>query len=328
VSQEIIDLLGPHIRFPEQVYSTNSDNIAAFCPFHKSGNEQKPSFYVYIGASQAKFGSSYCHTCQEGWSLLKLVGLLTNDKSLAMKARQLAPAVPKPGERSDIPVDLSSGLSPLPDHILGMFDYAPKALLDAGFGLPVLKKYDIGFDRARKRITFPIRTHMGQLVGISGRTVVDDYPRYKIYLSELLEVSSDYSFKKGRVLWGLDKFYADCMSGQSDMPVIVCEGFKQVMWVVQSGYPTVVGLIGSSMTREQQFLLTRITSRVVLFLDNDEPGIKAMDKIINRLCGIDVRVANYRTAEPISPDDLPAGAVRHAIETAINPFSWRNERVR
>ena len=42
---------------------------------------------------------------------------------------------------------------------------------------------------------------------------------------------------------------------------------------------------------------------------------------------MDLRVANYNTADPVSPDDLSEDDIKYAIETAINPIRWRYRRV-
>ena len=84
-----------------------------------------------------------------------------------------------------------------------------------------------------------------------------------------------------------------------------------------------MALIGSHMSTEQEILLTRVSNEVVLFLDNDEAGIKAASNIMKRLNGTEVRIANYGTNEPISPDDLDKTGLQHAIGRAWSPLEWR-----
>lgn len=207
-----------------------------------------------------------------------------------------------------------------------MFSYMPKNLLEIGFSEEVLREYEVGFDRGRKRIIFPIRNHLGELVAMSGRTVKDAWPRYKIYKEELSEVVGGYSFDKKAVLWGLDKFYNSRMYNDRniDMPVVVCEGFKAALWVIQSGYPFTVAILGSYLSKEQEALLSRVANRVVLFLDNDDAGRKATHKIMeNQLQGLDLKAANYRQNHGKSPDDLSLTEVQAAIETALTPITWR-----
>jgi DNA primase len=311
---EILAVLQPYIRFADSVNDT--ENVSAYCPFHKNGQEKTPSFYVYVGEPTERGGpgSSFCHTCNEGWSLPGLLKKLRVGRRVIDSVKHLTFLAKKSSTKA-LPA-VGESLQVLPETLLGLFSYAPKQLIRDGFNKQLLKEYDIGFDRERRRITFPIRDHKGNLVGVSGRTVVDEYPRYKIYKSEFSELVSNYSFNKRHVLWGLHKFYKTRMSTPTDMPVIICEGFKAALWVIQTGYTDVIALIGAFISNEQKLLLSRVANEVVLFLDNDDAGRKATMRALTTLSGLSIRVADYRTNEPLSPDDLTETQVRIAVELA------------
>ncbi|MBM3203488.1 toprim domain-containing protein, partial [Candidatus Woesearchaeota archaeon] len=187
----------------------------------------------------------------------------------------------------------------------------------------ILRDNDVGFDRDRRRITFGLRDHHGNLAGVSGRTVIDEEPRYKIYRAEFKSIAPGYELDKSRILWGLDKFYHSRLHVGSEGPVVVCEGFKAALWVKQAGHEDVVAVIGSSVSHAQHVLLSRVATEVVLFFDNDTAGVKAAWKFSRILGDMDVKVANYGTSQPISPDDLTPERVRVAIETALPASVWR-----
>lgn len=316
---EVMMILQEKIRFSSVVNA--SDNLAAYCPFHKDGLERTPAFYVYTGPSSQfrQTGTSFCHVCGEGWSLPALLRKLGMPNTTIANVQRYLESVRPVGKKKqevcfDVPV--------LPEAILGMFEFCPVSLVRAGFTKEVLQRYEIGFDRQRRRIIFPLRDHLGNLVGLSGRTVIDDYPRYKIYKQELEEVYPHYELHKGRIVWGLNKFYEASFTSMVD-PVVICEGFKAAMWVAQSGYPNVVALLGKSLSLEQQTLLTRVSNRLVLFLDNDDAGKEATRVVSKQLRGADVRVADYGTSSPISPDDLAPEIIPAAIEGAVSPTAKR-----
>lgn len=320
--EEVVLILKEKIRFSDVLNA--SDNLSAYCPFHKSGLEKTPAFYVYVGPSSQfrQTGTSYCHVCGCGWALPALLRKLGMPNSTIANVQRYLDSVRPTSQRKqgvcfDVPV--------LPEAILGMFEFCPVSLVRAGFTEEVLQRYEIGFDRQRRRIIFPLRDHLGNLVGLSGRTVVDDYPRYKIYKQELEEVRPHYELHKGRIVWGLDKFYEASLH-QSVEPVVICEGFKAAMWVAQAGYPNVVALLGKSLSLEQQTLLTRVSNRLVLFLDNDDAGKDATRVVSRQLRGTDVRVGNYGTSAPVSPDDLSPEQVKAAIETAASPMTMRFQK--
>ncbi len=322
---EVIAILSEHIKFHDE--DSEKDNVAAYCPFHKGGMEGSPSMYVYVGDStdRTHTGMAFCHTCGDGWSLNKLLKKLGVSRKVIDIVKQSVDYV-KPKKRNVLQSKTSFEYPRLPEQILGVFEYLPKALLDEGFTVDTIKEFEIGFDRSRKRIIFPIRNHHGDLVGLSGRTTRNEMPRYKVYRSELFEVIPNYSFNKSSVLWGLDKIYHRRMHIGSEQPVVVCEGFKAAMWVTQCcPHVDTVALLGTHLSAEQELLLTRVSNDVILFLDNDEPGREAMRKIAERLGG-SVRIANYNKRIGASPDDLNEEEVRMAIVGAQTKTRIKYER--
>ena len=211
--------------------------------------------------------------------------------------------------------------------LLVLYEFKPVQLADT-FTDETLRRYEIGFDRSLKRITFPIRDHRGVLVGISGRATRDwQMPRYYIYKEELAQYTPGYSLDKGKVLWGLHLLYETRMrSGRPQPPLVICEGFKAAMWVAQSGYPNVVAAFGTYISPHHVFLLNRVANSVILFLDNDAPGKAATRKTVERLGrdrnrSFDFKIADYRGRD-VSPDDLDPAAVATAITEPLSPGAW------
>lgn len=311
---EVIAILSEYIRFQDE--DLEKDNLAAFCPFHKGGNEGSPSMYVYVGDStdSRHTGMAFCHTCGDGWGLGRLLKKLGVSRKVIDVVKQSVDFTKPPKKASGLKTRTLFEYPRLPEQVLGMFEYLPKALLEQGFTVDTIKHAEVGYDRIRRRIVFPIRNHHGDLVGISGRTTRNERPRYKVYRSELNGVIPGYAFNKSSVLWNLDKIYHRRMHVDSRPPVVVCEGFKAAMWVMQCGHADTVALLGTHMSMEQEFLLSRVSSDVILFLDNDEPGRVAMHKIAGRLGG-SVKIANYQQLGA-SPDDLNEDEVIRAIKDA------------
>lgn len=307
-----------------------SVNVPAACPFHKGGTEVKPSFYLYVGPGE-RYGSSFCHTCGEGWSLKGLLRKLgvTDIDGIAERTG----AVNKTRSREEIERQAIRGLDfgnpVLPEYILGLFDYCPVKLLESGFTKDTLRAFQIGFDAEELRITYPIRDHLGNLIGMSGRTVVGAPEKYRIYKSRFAQLLSGYNVDKSHTLWGIDKLYLPAMAGGgTGEPLVLCEGFKAAMWVYQAGHRNVVAAMGTALSREQIVLVQRTCNRVILFLDNDLPGyrgtLKLLDKQGQNLPN--VRVANYGPEnEGKSPDDLAPDVVLRALSTAMHPLEWRRQ---
>jgi len=80
-------------------------------------------------------------------------------------------------------------------------------------------------------------------------------------------------FSKGRLLYGLDRARKPIRA--ADQAVIV-EGYLDVIALHQAGYENVVSPMGTALTEDQLRLLKRSTRRIVLALDPDVAGQKAV----------------------------------------------------
>ena len=328
--EQLVDLLSAQgVEFGR--YHEGMSNIPGVCPFHvSSSGTKKTPFYVYVGnpTSTKMPGASFCHRCNEGWSLVGLLRKLNAPRSTIDQISKYLSIITRPKRvrgTNDIKAEFEFFL---PEVMLGSWEYIPRKMLEWGFTKETIQYFDIGFDRSEKRITFPIRDHHGRLVGVSGRATRSWQTRYRFYEEELYEVARNYTMKKGLALWSLDKVYETRMrSGTRQPPLVLFEGFKANMWAHQCGVPHTVSSMGSSLTRAQIRLLTCVGSGIILFWDNDTAGRQSTNKHIQilRNCGLQVQIADYDTLEEISPDDLGEQSVHRAVENALSPRQWRRK---
>ena len=154
------------------------------------------------------------------------------------------------------------------DNLLPHFTqrgYSEQELFDSG----LLSERDSGgyYDRFRNRIMIPIRDEQGRMAGFGARIVdPDDVPKF-------LNSPETPIFSKGRLLYGLDR--ARKPIRMNDQAVIV-EGYLDVIALHQAGYENVVSPMGTALTEDQLRLLKRSTRRIVLALDPDAAGQKAV----------------------------------------------------
>jgi len=149
-------------------------------------------------------------------------------------------------------------------HFTGR-SYSEQDLLDAG----LVSERDSGgyYDRFRNRIMIPIRDEQGRMSGFGARIVnPDDVPKF-------LNSPDTAIFTKGRLLYGMDR--ARKPIRMADQAVIV-EGYMDVIAVHQAGYENVVSPMGTALTEDQLRLLKRFTRKIVLALDPDAAGQKAV----------------------------------------------------
>lgn len=296
--------------------------ISAACPFHKGGQERRPSFW--INRHEGKWG---CFTCHVGGDSLRsllenlqvrssrIEGILQRAEEEAKKVASLKKAKKQKKARADF-----KGESILPEELLGLYDYTPLGLIDSGFDEEVLKRHWVGYDTNLNRITYPIFDVYGNLVGISGRQPDGHVPKYKVYQGwhevegkrypgELGEMFPKYSSDNIKDhLWRAHFFFEELYyNPPKDGYVVLVEGYKAGLWLVQIGYEYTGVLMGSYISPKQTQIVRRLGVPIYVFMDNDPPGRRASRKIsrgLAKTCPVVYECSYPDGYEGASPDDL------------------------
>ena len=333
----VLDIVRRHIS--DRFKKSGEGQIIVQCPFHKGGQERKPSFSVNVDE-----GLFHCFTCHESGTmpmLLRLLGLPSHriDAEIApFKDQLLANRELKKlkKEAASINGDPYRAQTVLSEAIIDGFDWCPLQLTQAGFAWQWLQYMQIGVDRRNHRITYPIRDIYGNLAGFSGgATMAGLHPKYKVYKGKRKDdagnvIPSDYGawfddeypgyeFQNHDYLWNYDKVYPRLHYSKEVETLIVVEGFKACLWLLQHGYRNTVALMGSYLSEKQKQMLLRVDSKIILFLDNDQPGQEATHKIGNILLRATpaVWIATYENQhDGCSPDDLDHHFLKNAIGTS------------
>lgn len=143
--------------------------------------------------------------------------------------------------------------------------FKEQEMVDAG----LLSEREDGrrYDKFRNRIMIPIRDENGRMAGFGARIVdPNDIPKF-------LNSPETPIFSKGHLLYGLDRARKPIRA--ADQAVIV-EGYLDVIALHQAGYENVVSPMGTALTEDQLRLLKKSTRRIVLALDPDAAGQKAV----------------------------------------------------
>jgi DNA primase len=298
------DFLSLYEEYVQGLRPGSNNNYTGFCPLHgETPGKSTPSLSVNIDT-----GLWYCFAgCGGGHARSFLEELGENRSKIDLKIATLPKARKQKRARY-------KEVTVLPEKLLGVFDYCPTSLLRAGFEEKILFEHDVGYDKELERITFPIRTRSGELVGIVGRRQNPEFGKYKVYTRELLKYGFNVpSLAKTDYLWRGDKVYP-ALGRKTD--VYVVEGFKAALWFVQSGVEMVVALMGSHMSEKQQKEIETYGQRVILCLDNDVAGQKATLNISHKLS------AMQRYVVPLpegihQPDDLTEEELRDLCERPV-----------
>lgn len=298
-------------------------NLVGLCPFH---SEKTPSFTVY-----PENGSFYCFGCGVGGDVFTFTGLIENldyMESIKLLAERSGISLPQDGYDDsmqrlkkkiyDINRDTARffhsflmspggkwaldyltgrgltvktikhfGLGAAPDswdaliHHLKEKGYTESDMLAAN----VIGKSNRGgfYDRFRKRVMFPIINIRGNIVAFSGRAM----PGEDKQVGKYVNTADTPVYKKSENLFGINFAKSVCSER-----VILVEGNMDVISLHQAGFENTVAPLGTAFTTEQANLLSRYTKEIVLMLDADAAGQKAVRRASGLLenTGLSVRV--------------------------------------
>ncbi len=164
-----------------------------------------------------------------------------------------------------------------PDMRQGLFQaltakgIAADLIVDAG----LCAKPDDGgapYDRFRGRILFPIRNAQGRCIALGGRAM-DPNARAKYLNSPETEL-----FDKGRSLYNHGPAREAAGKGQ---PLIVAEGYMDVIALVTAGFEGAVAPLGTAVTEDQLRLMWRMHPEPIVALDGDKAGLGAALRLMD-----------------------------------------------
>lgn len=160
--------------------------------------------------------------------------------------------------------------------------YSEQLMLESG----VIGKSKSGklYDRFKGRAIFPIKNHLGKIIGFGGRDLSND-PKAAKYINSPQSTIYD----KSDVLYG---FYEGMDSIRNQETLILVEGYADVITLSQAGVENVVAVSGTALTEKHITRIKRYVNSVFLNYDSDRAGINAADKSID-LClenEIDVKI--------------------------------------
>ncbi|PIZ92427.1 MAG: DNA primase [Candidatus Magasanikbacteria bacterium CG_4_10_14_0_2_um_filter_41_10] len=180
------------------------------------------------------------------------------------------------------------------------------------------------YDRFRGRIMFPIWDVHGNVVGFTGRVLVETEKSGGKYVN----TPQTSVYDKSRVVFGLNKAKQDIR--KKDVVVMV-EGQMDVIACHQAGMKNVVATSGTALTSEQIILLKRYSSNMNMAFDADDAGIHAVDRGIDLAVvqGMHIKVIEIPEGKGKDPDEcLKANPDIwfDAVKNASPVMNWRFSR--
>ena len=184
-------------------------------------------------------------------------------------------------------------------------DMVEAGLLIGGDDVPV------PYDRFRDRVMFPITDARGRVIAFGGRALEKDVP------AKYLNSPETPLFHKGDNLYNLATARQAAHDGA---PLVVVEGYVDVIAMVTSGFGGAVAPLGTALTENQLALLWKMADEPILCFDGDRAGQKAAYRAADLALPLLRPGKSLRFAllpEGQDPDDLARSGGRGAIEEVI-----------
>lgn len=290
---DVVDIVSQFIELKK-----SGANFKACCPFH---GEDTPSFVV----SPAK-QIYHCFGCGVGGDSIKFVmeyEKLSYPESLEKLATMVNISLEHDSNYKKVDSSLINKVNEYYEKLLSHNQIAKNYLKDRGISDFSIEKFEIGYastsqdtinflktsflnladakdfgiidsgqnglySRFIERITFPIYTLNGTLVGFGGRTITGHNAKY---------VNSPQTklFNKSRLLYGYNVAKESIYKQKS---VIVTEGYLDVVMLHQAGFSNSVATLGTALTQEHLPILKRGEPKVIVAYDGDKAGLNAAYK--------------------------------------------------
>jgi len=163
------------------------------------------------------------------------------------------------------------------------------------------------YARLVERITFPIHSTSGGIVGFGGRTITNHPAKY-------INSPQTKLFNKSRLLYG---YHLAKESIYKNKKLIVCEGYLDVVMFHQAGFTEAVAGMGTALTTEHLPMLRKGEPKIILAYDGDKAGIAAALKAADMLskAGFDGGVVLFPDEQ--DPADLIAKGQSEKVATLL-----------
>lgn len=179
----------------------------------------------------------------------------------------------------------------------------------------------VPYDRFRNRVMFPIMDFRGRVIAFGGRALSADVP------AKYLNSPETELFHKRMTLYnGKDARQA----AHDGKPVVVVEGYLDVIAAVSAGFEGAVAPLGTALTEDHLTLLWRMNDAPVLCFDGDKAGQKAAERAADMVLpllqpGQTVRIAML--PDGLDPDDIIKQQGRDAFADLIKSAQPLSEMV-
>lgn len=288
-TQSILDMLkfdlAQHGVNRFHIFRNNGDNVQTNCPFHKNGQERKPSFGV-----NGEIDKCHCFSC--GWAgtieemISELYGYQDEGKfgkRWLIKRFNTVEIETRPNimegfhgrqidaynrDRND---NIRSGANNsdsagyIREQELDKYRYIHPYMYERGLTDEIIERFDIGYDREREEITFPVRDLEGRCVFVAGRSVKSKF--FRLPKDTDKPLYQGYRFTDGS--------YKYCYITESFLNCLTCWKYDK----------PAMAMMGTGNKKQYEILNKLPVREYILAFDPDEAGRKATERFRKNVHG-------------------------------------------
>ena len=346
-------LIAPHVTWDLRKSNVAKGDWWAPCPFHKEKSasfhvdDQKGFFYcfgchakgdhfrflqdreakTFIEAAEAvahlagttlpsrdSAAARTSETHEHLYQILEAAAVWYRERLLTHAAQQARDYLSGRGINEDVAARWMLGYAPKTTPTLVDSFVARGVPLDhlVSAGLVIADPGKPARDRFRDRIMIPIRDRRGRIISFGGRALQPDAP------AKYINGPQTQIFDKGKTLFNLAAARTALSAGQ---PLVVAEGYLDVISMVEAGFGATVAPLGTAVTPEHVSLALKASDEPVFALDGDKAGLRAAYRVIDTAlplleAGKGIRFAILPSGQ--DPDDMIRADAAEQLRRLIN----------
>lgn len=289
-TQSVLDILkfdlAQHGVNRFHIFRNNGENIQTNCPFHKGGQERKPSFGV-----NGDIDKCHCFSC--GWAgtieemISELYGYQDDGKygkrwlikrfntveietrkniMEGFNGRTIKNDILGGRYSSNICDKISNNQdSFIDDEELEKYRYIHPYMYERGLTDEIIERFDIGYDKERDCITFPIKDIEGRCVFVATRSTKRKF--FGLPKGYDKPIYQAYHFRRGK--------YRTAYITESFLNCLTCWKYNK----------PAMAMIGTGNQKQYEILNKLPVREYILAFDPDEAGRKATERFRKNVHG-------------------------------------------
>lgn len=246
---------------------STSDNVMVTCPYHKGGEERRPSCGIStIDKPDHPAGTVHCFTCGKTASLDQFISYILGFIDSGSEGRKWLLEHFDVTNNRKINGELKRINEPKTEEVwfgealLKEYRYYHPYMFQRGLTEEIIERYDIGYDRINDMITFPVRDIKGNCLFIAKRSV-----KGKFFV---------LPSNRNKPLYGVYEL------DYNKPDLYICESFFNALTLAVWGY-NAIALMGTG-SQYQYDLINKLPFRsIYICLDGDFAGRTGTKKLLN-----------------------------------------------